>query len=235
MTQILMGQGPLIDLNDPQCVSLERCAQTLARICRYTGNIPEDSTLMLYSVAQHSVLVSRIVEFWGFSKQEQASGLLHDVHEALMGDISTPVKRWLGESLRAKEAALQRKVLKLVWEGPLDPGTNAVKYADMAALILEVGALGFDRAVFFRVGPPPIPYELPSLELVQQDWRLLLPNAERTLRGIITEDSQRFLERFHELRAQVPRPEARRVSKPVQGDLFRGQASSRPEQQVRSA
>ncbi len=226
MSQILMGRGPLIDLNDPQDVSLERCAKTLARICRYGGNIPDESPVLLYSVAQHSVLVSRLIEFWGFSSQEQAAGLLHDVHEALMGDVPTPVKRWLGEGLSAKELALQRLVLKQVWDGPIDAGTNAVKYADLAALVLEVQALGFDSAVFFKVGPPPIPHELPSLELVQQGWRFLLPNAERTLRSVLDEDISRFMSRYQELREAIPRLVKRRESGRKQFDLFAGKADA---------
>jgi hypothetical protein len=226
MSQILMGIGPLIDLNDPQDVSLERCVQTLARICRYNGNIPEDSEVMLYSVAQHSALVSRLIEFWGFPAQEQAAGLLHDVHEALMGDITTPVKRWLGSNLGPKEAALQRKVLKLVWDGPVDPGTNAVKYADMAALVLEVQALRFESAVFFKVGPPPIPYELPSPQLVQQGWRLLLPNADRTVRSVLDEDVERFMRRYQDLREAIPRPVRRRETAREQFDLFADKAGA---------
>jgi hypothetical protein len=205
MSQILMADGPLVDLKRPRRIRVERCVETLSRMCRYGGNIPSDSPIVVYSVAEHSVLVSRLVEYWGFSLKEQAAGLLHDIHESLMGDVITPVKRWLGGDIGVKEDRLSRQVLEELWGPGLDTGTNAVKFADLAALVLEVRALGIPEDVFFQTGAPPIPYELPSLSHVRNSWGLLQPNGHMTLRGHVLFNAKRFMARFEALRAAIPR------------------------------
>ena len=52
-------------------------------------------TSMPYSVAQHSVAVARTVLDMTGSRDAAAAGLLHDLHEAVIGDISTPVAVYL--------------------------------------------------------------------------------------------------------------------------------------------
>lgn len=54
---------------------------TLAKNNRYAGRTPEP-----WSVAAHSVLVSRLCT----ETQEKGWGLLHDAHEAFIGDIISP-------------------------------------------------------------------------------------------------------------------------------------------------
>jgi len=88
------SDGKAFDLLDPKpsSISIEVIAKHLSQINRFTG-----ATKFPYSVAQHSVLVSRMCRY-GF----KMAGLLHDGHEAFLGDISTPVKEMLGrEKIRA--------------------------------------------------------------------------------------------------------------------------------------
>ena len=55
--------------------------ETLAKINRFSGG-----TRKPWPVAAHSVLVSRLCG----QKEEQVWGLLHDAHEAFIGDITSP-------------------------------------------------------------------------------------------------------------------------------------------------
>ena len=81
---------PLTDPT-PDQVHWADIGESLAKLCRFNGHLP-----MFYSVAQHSVLVADILPL-----DLRLHGLLHDAHEAFIGDITTPCK----EALRDLGAA----------------------------------------------------------------------------------------------------------------------------------
>jgi len=66
----------------PDMVRIEDIANSLAFQSRFNGH-----TGSSYSVAEHSVFVSRYCP-----PQDRLWGLLHDAHEAYVGDIVSPVK-----------------------------------------------------------------------------------------------------------------------------------------------
>lgn len=64
-------------------IDIRDIAHHLANECRYAGACPEH-----YSVAQHSVIVSR----YGYDPEEKLAGLLHDAAEAYLKDMPSPIK-----------------------------------------------------------------------------------------------------------------------------------------------
>jgi len=69
----------------PEDVNLLDIAHSLSQLCRFTGH-----TDRFYSVAQHCVLVSHVLEGKDGCGQH---GLLHEVDEPYLNDISSPVKQ----------------------------------------------------------------------------------------------------------------------------------------------
>jgi hypothetical protein len=82
--------GEEFDIADPKAVQvdIDVVAHSLALQCRYIGHVP-----FPYSVAEHSVRVSRWVEEQGGSIVDQQKGLWHDGPEAFCGDMVRPMKR----------------------------------------------------------------------------------------------------------------------------------------------
>lgn len=78
--------------------TIEEVAHSLALINRFTGH-----THRPYSVAEHSLLVLHIARIEGASPAAQMAALLHDAHEAFVGDVSSPVKWTVGEPWDAFE------------------------------------------------------------------------------------------------------------------------------------
>lgn len=84
-TSIQTFSGEVFDLlnPDPKRIRILDIATHLSRICRFIG-----ASRYFYSVAQHSVIVSYAVP-----TAYAARGLLHDAHEAYVGDVTSPLKR----------------------------------------------------------------------------------------------------------------------------------------------
>jgi hypothetical protein len=114
----------------PEDVDLRDIAHALSNLCRFTGHARR-----FYSVAEHSVHVSELLEGTGL----ELAGLLHDASEAYIADVSTPVKR-SGEM--GKYRTIEHKLQAVVHEAfnvRLDADSEArVKRADLAMLRCEV-------------------------------------------------------------------------------------------------
>lgn len=85
----------------PEDIDIRDIAHSLSMQCRFNGHC-----LTFYSVAQHSVMVSRVVD------PELAKwGLLHDASEAYLCDLPRPLKRLMPAYMPA-----ERTIMKVVAE-----------------------------------------------------------------------------------------------------------------------
>lgn len=101
----------------------EVIAASLSKLCRFTGHLDQ-----FYSVAEHSVILSRIVEehlLPGYIRAA-ANALMHDAQESLVADISTPLKR--------SSVMIEYEVLEREWKAAVE-----LKYD--TALTMEDGAV----------------------------------------------------------------------------------------------
>lgn len=111
----------------PNEVYIEDIAAQLSRICRFGGAIRDG--IEIYTVAQHCCLVSDHC-----TPDLQLEGLLHDAHEAYVGDKLKPIKMLLPEwkfiEGRVEEAVRIRFLLPRTM-------TPAVKEQDYRAVLTE--------------------------------------------------------------------------------------------------
>jgi uncharacterized protein len=154
----------------PEDVCIEDIAHALSNQCRYSGHVES-----YFSVAQHSVLVSRCLP-----EGEALWGLLHDASEAYLVDLPRPLKNFseLGDAYKKIEKRLM-EVICLRFGLPQEE-PPLVKHFDNVLLATE------KRDLMKRSPQPWSITEAPltTLRIVPLEPRL----AERM-----------FLRRFHEL------------------------------------
>src|SRR5215211_3245285 len=82
------ASGVRLDLDHPRSedIRIEDVAGGLSKVCRFGAQ-----ALEYYSVAQHALLVRRLVEEGGYPELALAA-LHHDSHEAYLCDIPSPLK-----------------------------------------------------------------------------------------------------------------------------------------------
>jgi hypothetical protein len=113
-------------------VRIEDVAHALANQCRFSGHCR-----FRYSVAEHSVRVSELLEEWRHGYVIQLWGLLHDASEAYLVDLPSPLKatKILGDPYRAAEAILQKVICRRVSLPTVEPAP--VRRADRVLLVTE--------------------------------------------------------------------------------------------------
>lgn len=139
-TWVQMVTGRRVDLLNPRLApsAIGDLAWSLARLPRFLGHVATRP----YSVAQHCLLVAEIAAREG-GERWRLPALLHDAHEALIGDIPTPVLEALGVGADLKlggiKMELDRAICKAV-APDLDPGDLrriTVRFADRMAFLIE--------------------------------------------------------------------------------------------------
>lgn len=177
---ILTAAGHYFDFDKPdQCkFGIDEIAHALSHLCRFTGH-----TRRFYSVAQHSVLVSKIVP-----REFALEGLLHDAAEAFIGDVAKPLKKLLPD-YQALERRVEAAVFSRLGINPELPA--CVKRADLIMLVTERRDL--------------MPYS-PGDSWTQLDGVQPLPERVSPVRPDVAFDD--FLSRYRELIRERSRAQA---------------------------
>lgn len=143
----------------PEDIDPRDIAHALSLLCRYGGHIHR-----FYSVAEHCVLMSRIV-----APEHALAALLHDATEAYVVDVPRPLKRYLAD-YQAVEATVWAAVCDhFGLDTELPP---EVKDADTRILLNETALLmpgTADWAVAMGVEP---------LDVIVTGWEPYLAEAE---------------------------------------------------------
>ena len=144
-----MLSGRRLDLLDPSPLDIEIAdiAHGLARVVRWNGQTDGEHA---FSVAEHSLLVERIViELQPkLDRPSRLAALIHDAPEYVIGDLISPFKAALSLDYRAFEAKLLAAI-HLRFGLPVELSADVmklIKRADKIAAYYEaIGLAGFAR------------------------------------------------------------------------------------------
>jgi 5'-deoxynucleotidase YfbR-like HD superfamily hydrolase len=116
---------------DPEQLDARDIARALGNLCRFGGH-----SRAFYSVAQHSVIVSRLVEERGGDTEDAFAALMHDATEAYLGDMPHPIKHrsLLGAAFKAAEEHLENAIRERFG---IKAEVPEIKRADRALLATE--------------------------------------------------------------------------------------------------
>jgi hypothetical protein len=138
-TQIETHSGKLFDYLQQRPVDMDSdsIAHALGNICRFTGHCRE-----FYSVAAHSLLCVELARKRDLSSRLCLLALVHDAHEAYVGDINSPLKRALNGNfadLDTQAALVAHAALGIT--PPTLHEKIQVKALDLTALMTEARVL----------------------------------------------------------------------------------------------
>jgi uncharacterized protein len=159
--------GKSFDPEDPrpEDFDLRDIAHALSLQCRFNGHCR-----VFYSVAEHSVRVSRIC-----SPDHALWGLLHDMAEAYVGDLPRPIKVTLLEFQRHEARVLQAACVAFHLDWPMPP---SVKRADDILLATEARDLMAPPPKSWRLSEKPLSEVITPLTSLEAEAGFLRRYAE---------------------------------------------------------
>lgn len=187
----LGGARALMPDNAPR---IDDIAHALAQINRFNGH-----TTRPYSVAEHSLLVADVAAWRGASAVVELAALLHDAHEAYVGDMPSPTKWLMGGvwvSLEAPHIAQVRATFNI------KTASAAARYEIKRCDIIALATERRDLTAFNPATHRP-------WAILDTPGMLIEPSAEHNLNAPCraamawSEWRDQFLERFFSLRDSV--------------------------------
>ena len=171
-TRIMLASGTLFDLANPEGsdLSLYDIAFGLGRVCRFAGH-----TGRFYPVAEHCIHVARLVPV-----RQARAALLHDASEAIIGDVTRPLKAMLPEY-----RAIERRIEEVIADRFLGDDVEGKMFA------------------WYRMGTPEI--KRADRAMCAVEARELMPHAPGYWEGIGADPED--VERASRIRLQCDKPE----------------------------
>ena len=173
MKHIQTASGGVFDLlhPTPEMIRWEDVIQSLSKLCRFNGHCRD-----FYSVAEHSIAVARLLP-----PHMELYGLLHDAHEAYVGDVTTPLKQVLGRHFEKVEMRVDSAIYaKADIPYPSRAVQAAVRRADLRVLAAERRDLLVDQPYGWddlaNVEPDP-------RRIVAYSWYIAEDRYREALRG----------------------------------------------------
>lgn len=169
MTVTRTSTGRDVDLINPTpgMISFDDIAHHLSLINRYSG-----ASDFPISVAQHSLYVVRILGQMRATPLQRLLGLLHDAHEAYIGDITSPVAKAVG-ALRPDEMDAQIIHMKSELDARIFKALGVQKWACSAdwepVLKADTVALATEWR-FAMTGPCPVKAAPANFEIREVHW-----------------------------------------------------------------
>lgn len=189
MTWMLTKSGKCIDLRFVHAdqIDIEDIVEPLSLIARFNGH-----TSRPYSVLEHSLIVLEILtcHFKITDPVVLLCGLMHDSHEAYVGDVTQPLKQVLGQAWANLEHQVQMAVLnRFGLVTSYSSHRRLIRDADLLALSAERLHLMHPDGPVWAVtdSHPPLP------------WLEFQVMATWSRESLI----QAFLFHFHQLTARI--------------------------------
>ena len=165
--------------NDPAW-DIGAIAHSLSMLCRFSGHCKK-----FYSVAEHSILVSRIMEDMGLG--DPMEGLLHDATESVLADMPRPAKILL-KDYKVLEKALNASMRKTFVLPEIQ--TDGCHKADGIALMVEAREL--------------MPNKGENFTGMSDEVVLAAKKATYMIAGWSPENArERFMTRMHDIRRRT--------------------------------
>jgi 5'-deoxynucleotidase YfbR-like HD superfamily hydrolase len=126
--------GFYMDDPDSLPVDIKTISDAISKICRFNGRVTR-----FYSVAEHSIIVSLLLEKenpdnLGFAM----AGLLHDVGESWYSDVPRPLKYLMDSSkLEEHEISFKKRAVKELTGLDYDLYSDRVNYYDLLVCAAE--------------------------------------------------------------------------------------------------
>lgn len=166
----------------------EDIAHSLSLQCRFLGHCD-----FHWSIAAHSIVVSQIathlatIEGIHPSINLQLGAMLHDAHEAYIGDIISPIKRSgiTSELYKEIEGLLIQKIFMIFDCYPNKDEMSIIKKADMLALKIESRHMMRTGGKEWDVGNLAEPNGLNYMAIREYHWKIIKSKYKYLLDNLI--------------------------------------------------